>query len=254
VGQLRSAIPTRCWNWCAEPHTSWSLPIDARRIPNTQTAKQVGAEQIQALASTRSACLESLDIIAADGKYGNSGFLRSVKGLRCGILARLRCDRVLYALPPPPAPHKRGRHKMHGKRFAFKEPETWGTPTEVVELEDEHWGKVRLEHWQQLHEKKGADVPYDVIRACVHLEREKPPATLWLAWLAPGQFPAGMTVNARNHLASLRFPLAGRSRHPFPQRNLGLDHAPLSDQRNRGSLDGIDSASLLDDFPGSPNC
>jgi hypothetical protein len=44
---------------------------------------------------------------------------------------------------------------VHGERFAFKEPETWGTPAEVVELEDEHWGKVRLERWQQLHEKKG---------------------------------------------------------------------------------------------------
>jgi hypothetical protein len=64
----------------------------------------------------------------------------------------------------------------------------------VIELEDEHWGKVRLERWQQLHEKKGTDVPYDVIRACVHLEREKPPAALWLAWLVPTQFPAAMTV------------------------------------------------------------
>jgi hypothetical protein len=44
---------------------------------------------------------EALDIIAADGKYLNAGFLRSVKGLRCGVVARLRCDRVLFGLPPP---------------------------------------------------------------------------------------------------------------------------------------------------------
>jgi hypothetical protein len=42
--------------------------------------------------------------------------------------------------------------------------------------------------------RRAADVLYDVIRACVHLEREKPPAALWLAWLAPGQFPVVMTV------------------------------------------------------------
>ncbi len=141
-----------------------------------------------------SGCLEALDIIAADGKYGNSGFLRSVKGLRCAILARLRCDRVLYGPPPAPVPHQKGCPKVHGTRFAFKEPETWGPPTEVVELGDERWGQVRLERWTQLHEKKGADVPYDVIRACVHLEREKPPAALWLAWLAPAQIPPGMTI------------------------------------------------------------
>ena len=83
---------------------------------------------------------------------------------------------------------------MHGARFAFKEPETWGTPVEVIELQDEHWGQVRLERWGGLHEKKGADVPYDVLRACVHLEREKPPAALWLAWLPPVQIPVRSSV------------------------------------------------------------
>ena len=196
-GTITVGYPYSLLEWCVEAHTSWSLPIDARRVPSTKTAQEIGAEQIQALAKARTACSEALDIIAADGKYGNSGFLRSVKGLRCGILARLRRDRVLYAQPPPSDPHQRGRHKVHGKRFAFKEPETWGTPDEVLEFEDERWGKVRLERWQQLHEKKGADVLYDVIRACVHLERDKPPAALWLAWLAPTQSPAGVTVTSK---------------------------------------------------------
>jgi hypothetical protein len=35
-----------------------SLPIDVRRVPSTQTAQEVGAEQIQALAEARSACIE----------------------------------------------------------------------------------------------------------------------------------------------------------------------------------------------------
>jgi hypothetical protein len=137
--------------------------------------------------------MEALDIIAADGKYGNAGFLRSVKGLRCGIVARLRCDRVLHG-PSPPLTGKKGRPKVHGERFAFKEPETWGTPDEVLDLEDPCWGQVRLERWQGLHEKKGADVPYDAVRACVHLERSTPPAALWLAWLAPDPLPAEIAV------------------------------------------------------------
>jgi hypothetical protein len=136
-----------------------------------------------------------MDIVAADGKYGNAAFLRSVKGLRCGIVARLRCDRVLYGPPPPPT-GKKGRPKVHGERFAFKEPDTWGPPAEVMELEDPCWGQVRLERWKGLHEKKGADVPYDVLRACVHLERKDPPKALWLAWLVPHPIPCGMTVTA----------------------------------------------------------
>jgi hypothetical protein len=53
---------------------------------------------------------------------------------------------------------------------------------------------VRLERWGGLHEKKGADVPYNVIRASVHLERETSPSALWLAWLAPEPMPGGLTV------------------------------------------------------------
>jgi len=52
-------------------------------VPSTQTAQEVGAEQIKALAQARLACLEALEIIAADGKYGKAKFLRLVKGLPC---------------------------------------------------------------------------------------------------------------------------------------------------------------------------
>ena len=193
-GTVAIGYPYSLLEWCAEPHSSWALPVDVRRVPSTQTAQEVGAEQIQALAQARVELLGALDIIAADGKYGNAGFLRSVKGLRCGILARLRCDRVLYGPPPTPTPHQKGRHRVHGARFAFQEAETWGTPDEMIELEDPYWGRVRLERWQGLHEKKGPDVPYEVIRAAVHLERPKPPAALWLAWLAPEQMPTEMAV------------------------------------------------------------
>jgi hypothetical protein len=180
--------------------------VDVRRVASTQTAQEVGAEQIQALAQAREDFREALDIIAADGKYGNAGFLRRVKGLRCGILARLRCDRVLYGPSPPPT-GKKGRPRVHGARFAFKEPETWGTPDEVMELEDSYWGRVRLERWSGLHEKKGTDVPYDVIRASVHLERETPPSALWLAWLAPESMPTEVTVETIWRAYSCRWPV-----------------------------------------------
>jgi hypothetical protein len=205
-GTVTIGYPHSLLEWCAEPHSSWSLPVDVRRVPSTQTAQEVGAEQIQALALARADFLEALDIVAADGKYGNAGFLRRVKGLRCGILARLRCDRVLYGPPPPPT-GKKGRPRVHGARFAFKEPETWSTPDEVMELEDPYWGQVRLERWCGLHEKKGADVLYDVIRACVHLEREMPPPALWLAWLAPEPMPAEVTVETIWRAYSCRWPI-----------------------------------------------
>lgn len=195
-GTVTVGYPYSLLEWCAEPHSSWALPIDARRVASSQTAQEVGAEQIKALAQARATYVEALDIVAADGKYGNVGFLRLVNGLRSGIVARLRCDRVLYGPPPPPT-GKRGHPRVHGARFAFKEPDTWHTADEVLDLDDPYWGKVRLERWHKLHEKKGADVPYDVVRACVHQERKQPPAALWLAWLAPTPLPVALDVTAK---------------------------------------------------------
>jgi hypothetical protein len=192
-GTVTIGYPYSLLEWCAQPHSSWSLPVDVRRVPSTKTAQEIGAEQIKSLAEVRAACMEALDIVAVDGKYGNSGFLRAVKGLRSGTIARLRSDRVLYHPPPPPS-GKRGRPRVHGERFAFKEADTWGDPDEEIKLEDDHFGKVRLERWNDLHEKKGSDVPYDVIRASVHLERDKPPQAIWLAWLAPPSIPAGISL------------------------------------------------------------
>jgi hypothetical protein len=193
-GTVTIGYPYSLLEWCAQPHSSWSLPVDVRRVPSTKTAQEIGVEQIKSLAEVRAACLEALDIVAVDGKYGNSGFLRAVKGLRNGTIARLRSDRVLYQAPPSPT-GKRGRPRVHGERFAFKEPHSWGVPDEVLALEDEHFGKVRLERWNGLHEKKGSDVPYDVVRASVHLERDKPPQAIWLAWLGPSSIPAGIRLN-----------------------------------------------------------
>ena len=196
-GTIAIGYPYSSLDWVAMPHSSWALPVDERRVTSSQTAQEVGSVQIEDLAQARAELIEALDIVACDGKYGNAGFLRTVKGKRCGIVARLRCDRVLFGPPPLREPKKRGRKKLHGKRFAFKEPDTWGEPDEMVELEDPYWGQVRLECWHHLHEKKGADVPYDVLRASVHREREKPPAALWLAWLPPLQIPTGLTVTAQ---------------------------------------------------------
>jgi len=192
-GTVTIGYPYSLLEWCAQPHSSWSLPVDVRRVPSTKTAQEIGVEQIKSLAEVRAACVEALDIVAVDGKYGNSGFLRSVQGLRSATVARLRSDRVLYHTPPSPT-GKRGRPRVHGERFAFKEPPTWGNPDEMLTLEDEHFGKVRLERWNGLHEKKGSDVPNNVLRASVHLEHDKPPQPVWLAWLAPACIPVQISL------------------------------------------------------------
>jgi len=92
---------------------------------------------------------------------------------------------------------KRGRPSIHGKRFAFKELETWERPDEVSTLEHAKLGRVKLERWNNLHGKNDADVPMDVIRASIHLERDKPPRPIWLGWQAPATIPNNLLVNVQ---------------------------------------------------------
>ena len=54
-----------------------------------------------------------------------------------------------------------------GKTYAV------GRPNDPFqELEDDHFGAVRLELWPGLHEKKRGDVPNGMVRTSVHLEGE----------------------------------------------------------------------------------
>ncbi|MBL7161795.1 MAG: transposase [Anaerolineales bacterium] len=196
-GSVCVGYPYSLLDWVPEAHRSWSLSVSIKRIPSQMTAGEMGIAQIKELSKSRADLQNVLDIVAADGKYGNAKFLRPLQGQNCGIAARLRRDRVLYRVPEQPKKRKRGRPRVHGKRFAFKEPETWEVPDEVITLEHSKLGQVKLERWNNLHGKSDADVPMDVIRASIHLERDKPPRPIWLAWQAPPTIPSNLVVNTQ---------------------------------------------------------
>ena len=196
-GSICIGYPYSLLDWVPEAHSSWSLSVSVKRLPSSMTAGEMGIAQIKELSENRADLQDVLDIVAADGKYGNAKFLRPLQGQNCGIVVRMRRDRVLFHAPKLPKNRKRGRPRVHGKRFAFKEPETWEDPDEVITLEHEKLGQVKLERWNNLHGKNDADVPMDVIRASIHLERDKPPKPIWLAWQAPAVIPDNMVVNAQ---------------------------------------------------------
>jgi hypothetical protein len=194
-GSICIGYPYSLLDWVPEAHSSWSLSVSVERIASQQTASEVGIAQIEALSQNRAHLPEVLDIVAADSKYGNAKFLRPLQDQNCGIVVRLRRDRVLYRAPQPVEPSKRGRPRVHGERFAFKASETWDVPDEVSTLAHDRLGQVMLERWNHLHGKDAADVPIDVIRASIHLEKEKPPRPIWLAWQAPAHIPEHLDVN-----------------------------------------------------------
>jgi len=181
-------------DWAPRRDQSWTLSVDVQRVGSTQKEWEVGAEQIRQMNQAREQYDQVLDIVVADCKYGNHKFLRPLWGQRCGIIVAMRRDRVLYRAPRPEEQKHFGPKRKHGRRFAFKEPETWEEPDEFSSFTDERWGQVELQRWNDLHELGAADAPVDVVRARIHLERDKPPNPLWLAWQAPPQLPAQIEV------------------------------------------------------------
>jgi hypothetical protein len=181
-------------DWVPQAGESWSLSVAVERVSPDSSDLLVGAAQVRHMCAVR-AGLTGLDIVAGDCKYSQPEFLREVQGLTCGIVARLAKHRVLYGRPEPKAAGQRGRPRKHGARFAFKEPETWGEPIEERVLQDPKWGQVKLRRWANLHARSAADIEFDVVQAQVHLERDQPPAPLWLLWLPSATIPLTVTVN-----------------------------------------------------------
>ena len=170
--------------YIAEPRSSWALPIDVERIASSATAISAGIAQVKRLCTTRRVQLaECLHIIAADGKYGTHHFLQPLRDQGCALLVRLRKDRVLYRAPGLYG--GTGRPRLHGSRFAFKDPTTWGEPDESYTCTDPEWGQVAIQLWSALHAREAADTPFTALRIQVHGEREQAPEPLWLGWQGP---------------------------------------------------------------------
>lgn len=182
-------------NWVSVPHSSWALPVHTRRVKITETCISAALEQVRWLSQQRQSCA-GIDIVTADGTYGTSHFLGPLRGQgRVGIVTRLAKHRVLYRCPPPRCPGQRGRHRRHGAAFAFKKPETWLEADEQVRFDDPIWGTVELRRWNCLHDLHDWQTHFDVMYACVHVERASPPEPIWLAWLPPQSLPP--QTNAR---------------------------------------------------------
>lgn len=168
----------------SEPRSSWTLPLSARRVATSSDAIVVGAEQVKELLEARA---EGLSVIVGDGRYGNHRFMGALReetdSDRCGVLVRMRANRVLYGKPGPYC--GRGRRPRHGAPFRFKDEKTWPEPDQCVSLTDPRYGEVELRLWQNLHAKEDADTTFSVLLARVHLEKERPADPLWLAWRGP---------------------------------------------------------------------
>ena len=87
-GSICIGYPYSLLDWVPEAHRSWSLSVSVKRIPSDMTAGEMGIAQIKELSENRAKGQDVLDIVSADGKYGNAKFLRPLQGQCCGIVVR----------------------------------------------------------------------------------------------------------------------------------------------------------------------
>ncbi len=193
-----------------EMEGSWAVPISTDRLHPEDTEVQLGIRQVQQLCE--GSPRDSLRVIVADGSYGNHLFLKGVKELPCAAVVRLRRDRVLYG---EAVYGGKGRPPVHGKRFAFKDPDTWTMPDEEVTFEHPVHGQVRLRRWNQLHAKQDSTVPFSVIRCEIHLEREKPPDPLWIGYDGPSHVAVGTIWEWYNARQTIEPAFRFRKQHLF---------------------------------------
>jgi hypothetical protein len=190
------------YQWLAQlsfTRDSWTAPLDVRRVHPRENAHSVAVEQITTLVAQRPRSA-AMPLFVFDAGYDSAHLTQALADTPVAILVRLRADRCFYADPPPATPSPQGgRPRIHGAKFACKDPASWPVPTAEQCTEDAQYGTVRVRAWaglhpkQQNHARRGTRKTRPIVRGTVVLievsrlpARPYQPHLLWLWWAGAG--------------------------------------------------------------------
>jgi hypothetical protein len=238
-----AAVKGWAFQWLSQvsfAHDSWTAPQDQVRVGAGDDATRKAAAQIVAHAARLRAAGEArVPLYELDAGYDEAPLTWDLRHHldRVQVLVRLRNDRVFYRDPPPRAPGKAGRPRIHGSgtdRFKCKDPATWGTPDAELGLDDENYGQVSVMSWSGLHPKlfcrgrfsgfaKPPVIRFRLVRVTVtRLPNGRAvPGPLWLWWAGPGEPDLDLIWRSYLH----RFDAEHAYR--FAKHGLGWDKAAL---------------------------
>lgn len=154
-------IPVPGWPYSVvgalEPgRSSWTAPLDVRRLAPGEDAAAVTARQLRDLAERLVAAgqWQAGDpdvLVVADAGYDAPRLAFLPRDLPVQVLARMRSDRVLRRAAPPRLPGTSGRPPRHGGKFAFGQPDTWGIPDTETTTDTRLYGTATARSWDRLH-------------------------------------------------------------------------------------------------------
>ena len=154
-------IPVPGWPYsvvCAleAGRSSWTAPLDARRLAPGDEAATVTATQLREVIERLIAAGHWRPgdpgiLIVADAAYDGPRLAYLLADLPVQVLVRMRSDRVLRRRAPPRTPGTTGRPRRHGTEFVFGDPATWGEPDITTHTDTRLYGPALARAWNRLH-------------------------------------------------------------------------------------------------------
>ncbi len=165
--------------WIPEQSGSWALPLRHERITSWETPIDKAVWQLLQVCKH----LPSRPISLWDSEYGCAPFVLKTADIAADKLMRLRSNFCLWGAPPLYS--RIGRPRIHGDKFKLNDPQTWGEPVQILEVDDHSLGQIRISLWQNLHFRKAPGHPMLLLRVERFNERRvgKVLKPLWLAWV-----------------------------------------------------------------------
>ncbi|MFE3059992.1 NF041680 family putative transposase [Nocardia sp. NPDC059239] len=138
--------------------SSWTLPVDARRVPAGSCPVTITAEQIRAVADRVKdrprAGDEHAPLFVLDQGYAAAALTHALADTEVQLLVRISGDRVFYDGRPGPRKPGPGRNGVHGHRFELAAPVNLRRPDQLLIVPDTiNYGRVEVRAWHRMHQK-----------------------------------------------------------------------------------------------------
>ena len=174
VGQGYSTLA-----WLPPDANSWALPLRHERITSWESPISKAVWQLQQVCGE----LPTRPLSLWDSEYGCASFVLKSAHIAADKLMRLRSNRNLWGPPPRYSGH--GRPRIHGAKFKLNDATTWWAADEDIEVSHSSLGRLRVRCWHQLHFRKAAQHPMNLIQlqrldATGQATSTRP---FWLAWV-----------------------------------------------------------------------
>jgi hypothetical protein len=138
--------------------SSWTLPVDARRLAEGACPVTATASQIRDLAGRlnrrQGQAGRPAPLFILDQGYAAAALTHALGDLEVQLLVRIAGDRVFYDGRPGPRKPGPGRNGVHGQRFELAAPvQERPADQQLIVPDTSRYGRVEVRAWHGLHQK-----------------------------------------------------------------------------------------------------